>query len=434
MLRIAFFEDSMVENFSPIAILRPVFELRCGHFSLRERVLRSLDVAEWGACVRPWMAESYREEHPESHVNDERWLKQGLTLLINGRWLFNPHQIVDADRDSVGVCGETIAWIVLDPDEVAVLDSEDWEEGLARLARRRRPVAVEGEMLSYPWDLVHHNPQRLTEDFFLRRRGPSLQIPQHQVAILGPIEHVQIDPLAEIDPFVVIDARSGPVWIEAGAKVLAFTRLEGPCYIGRDTQLFRALVREGTSIGPVCRVGGEIEESIFQGYSNKYHDGFLGHSYVGSWVNLGALTSNSDLKNDYSAVKVPLSGISVATGSTKVGSFIGDHTKTALCSLMNTGTAVGVMSMLLPGGELLPKHIPSFSRIWHGTLEGLTEEGLNAGLAAARIAMSRRNQELTPAAERLLRHAYQETTTERTRALQRAASLNAPNDPAKTGP
>lgn len=116
---------------------------------------------------------------------------------------------------------------------------------------------------------------------------------------------VRIHPTAEIEPFVVINASAGPVIVDEGAKIQAFTRLEGPCYVGQQSQLFRANLRSGTSIGPVCRVGGEIESSILHSYVNKYHDGFLGHSYVCPWVNLGALTTNSDLKNDYSTVKVP---------------------------------------------------------------------------------------------------------------------------------
>ncbi|HWL09077.1 MAG TPA: hypothetical protein VNQ76_11790, partial [Planctomicrobium sp.] len=181
-----------------------------------------------------------------------------------------------------------------------------------------------------------------------------------------------------------------------------------------------ANIREGCSFGPVCRIGGEIEESIFQGYANKYHDGFLGHSYVCPWVNLGALTSNSDLKNDYSNVSVPLQGVKVETGSTKVGSFIGDHTKTALCSLFNTGSSIGIMSLILPGGELLPKHVPSFTRVWHSRLETLPD-GCESGIQTAKIAMARRGQTLTPEMERLIRTQFQLTEPEREIAFARTS-------------
>ena len=129
--------------------------------------------------------------------------------------------------------------------------------------------------------------------------------------------------------------------------------------------------------------------------------------------------TNSDLKNDYSPVRVPLAGQSLDTGSTKVGCFIGDHTKTALASLINTGSSIGVMTMILPGGELLPKHIPSFTRVWHGRLEPLPD-GVDSSLAAARTAMLRRDCTLTSADERLLRQVFELTRAERDAALQRA--------------
>ena len=134
----------------------------------------------------------------------------------------------------------------------------------------------------------------------------------------------------------------------------------------RDTQLFRANIRGAVSIGPNCRIGGEVEASIVHGYSNKYHEGFLGHAYVGEWVNLGAITSNSDLRNDYGEVHVPLQGDPVATGQAKVGCFIGDHTRTGMGSMLNTGTAIGVMCNVLPAGLLLPKHVPSFTAVLYG--------------------------------------------------------------------
>src|SRR6185369_7054341 len=127
-------------------------------------------------------------------------------------------------------------------------------------------------------------------------------------AVVGPPERLQVDATAQLDPLIVADTTCGPVVIDREAVVTAFTRLEGPCYIGPRTQIHAAKIRGGTTIGPNCRVGGEVEASIIQGYSNKYHDGFLGHAYIGEWVNLGAITSNSDLKNDYSEVSISLDG------------------------------------------------------------------------------------------------------------------------------
>ena len=139
--------------------------------------------------------------------------------------------------------------------------------------------------------------------------------------------------------------------IDEGAIVSAFTRLEGPCYIGPHSQVFGAKIRAGTSLGPHCRIGGEVEASIVHGHSNKYHDGFLGHSYVGEWVNLGAGTHSSDLRVDYGPVSVILNRQPFATGQAKVGCFMGDHVKTGLGVLINTGSNIGAFCNLFPAAR-----------------------------------------------------------------------------------
>lgn len=425
-MRVAFFEDEQVSQFTPIALLRPVFELLCGHFSIRDRVLRHLPVRDWGALCRDSLVPTYGEQHPEARLNDRAWLAQDSTLLINGRWLCAPSDLPRCDPDAVGVIDGEVAWLTLDPLETTVLFAQDLSQALAQIGRTRRRVKSPGRLAKYPWDLVAHNGEQISLDHRDRQIAPGPPQPA-RASVVGLIDDLYIDPTAEVDPFVVVDVRNGPVYIDVGAKVQAFTRIEGPCYIGRETQLFRTNLREGTSIGPVCRVGGEVEASILQGYVNKYHDGFLGHSFVSPWCNLGALTTNSDLKNDYSAVSVPLAGESVSTGEMKVGCFLGDHTKTAIGSLFNTGTAVGVMCQILPAGELMPKHIPSYTRLWHGEIvEGFP---LDACLATARAAMNRRGVELTEAQERLLRDVYHATREERQRAFHRQSQRAASNTP-----
>lgn len=420
-MQIAFFEDRAVRRLAPIALLRPVFELVCGHLGLRERLAsfrESQNQADsWGAFVREELAETYREEQPDFHVNDLSWLYGDSTLLINGRWLADPEAVFDLDPDEVAVAGETVVALHLDPMEAALINTDDWNQSLADLARIRRPVELPGETIHFPWDLVNQNPRQIARDFELKGRRSVIANLGPQVAVMGPEENLFVDPAAELHPFVVLDVRKGPISIEAGAIVQSFTRIEGPCHIGAGAQLFRAHVKDGSTIGPVCRVGGEIEASILHGYVNKYHEGFLGHSYVCPWTNLGALTTNSDLKSDYSPVGVPLTGDVFDTNQSKVGCYIGDHTKTAIGSLFNTGSSIGVMCMILPGGELLPKHVPSFARVWHGEL--IDGWDVSRSLETARIAMNRRGQELTASQERLLRHLERQSWAEREAAIRR---------------
>src|SRR5207247_5249648 len=136
------------------------------------------------------------------------------------------------------------------------------------------------------------------------RLPPAVPPLPETLSVVGSIDGVRADPTAVIEPAVVANTTHGPVVIGPGALITAFTRLEGPCYIGPYTHVLGAKIRAGTTLGPHCRIGGEIEASIVHGFSNKYHDGFLGHAYVGEWVNLGAGTHNSDLRNDYGPVNV----------------------------------------------------------------------------------------------------------------------------------
>jgi UDP-N-acetylglucosamine diphosphorylase/glucosamine-1-phosphate N-acetyltransferase len=272
-------------------------------------------------------------------------------------------------------------------------------------------------MVRYPWDLVRWNAERICSDWQMRGGcGSSADIPHLQV--LGPRERVRIAAGARVEPFVLIDATAGPVVIERDAVVSAFTRLEGPCRVGPGTHLLGAKVRAGTTLGPQCRIGGEVECSIVQGHSNKYHDGFLGHAYVGEWVNLGAGTSNSDLRNDYGEVTVTVLGRRVATGQTKVGCFLGDHTKAGLGTLLNTGTSAGIFCNLLPSGGLLPRHVPSFASWWNGAL--VDRADLSELLRTAGVVMSRRGAVLTEAHALLYRRLYEETAAERRQAVRDA--------------
>jgi hypothetical protein len=168
-----------------------------------------------------------------------------------------------------------------------------------------------------------------------------------------------------------------------------------------------------------------VEESIIQGYSNKYHDGFLGHAYVGEWVNLGALTTNSDLKNDYSTVSVMLEGRrAIDTGSTKVGSLIGDHAKTSIGTLLNTGSYIGAMALIMATGTLLPKFIPSFA--WF--VEGVVTKGFGKGklYETAKVAMSRRKCQWSELEQTMWDAVFEMTAPMRNEAVKkgRRAMLN----------
>jgi UDP-N-acetylglucosamine diphosphorylase/glucosamine-1-phosphate N-acetyltransferase len=263
-------------------------------------------------------------------------------------------------------------------------------------------------LIAYPWDLVEHNAAALEDDY---RHWKQCGVPAATgVSLSGPPDRCLIAHAAQIEPMVHIDTTNGPVLIDSKAVVHAFSRIEGPCYIGTATRVQSARIHGG-SIGPQCRIGGEIEASIVHGHSNKAHDGFLGHSYVGEWVNLGAGTYTSDLRTDYGPIRMAHNGQTIDTGLLKVGAFIGDHTKTSLNVLFNTGTVVGVFAQLLTSGELLPRVVPSFCRYGRGQLH--ERSGMREMFATAAAVMARRQREWTETHAELFFTLFEQTAAER---------------------
>ncbi len=405
-------------HFYPLALSRPIWELRCGMTSLAEKLVAQVKATDVACFVPPYMADVYGASTPRP-VDDPASLAGDDLFVVHGRVKaegFNvqptgPSQIaLDAD-------GECL-YARIARDDLAKLDTGSIDE-LLESAKAQLPSSdADVPTWDYTWDLILENPEQIAKDFAAAGRSGVEGTIEEPGAIRGSRGDVYVAPGALVHPMVVIDAAKGPVYIDEGAEIHPFTRIEGPCYIGKKSILFGAKCREGNSIGPVCRVGGEVEESIIHGHSNKYHDGFLGHAYVGEWVNLGALTTNSDLKNDYSTVEVTLeNGRPVDTGSTKVGSLIGDHTKTSIGTLFNTGANVGAMALINTTGMPLPKFIPSFSWLVKGAVtKGRGKKGV---YKTAKVSMGRRKVEWTPALEAMWNKVFEMTAEQRNKALKR---------------
>ena len=421
-MKLVVFEDDQSDHFFPIACMRAVFELRCGATTLAAKIERAAGQPIDAVLVRDYLAPVVSARIGKVAVNDLAALAGQEVLFVNAR-----------------VCGT--GWKPPAPDTAAYKDGQlaAWRTAtdtkriknyadLTAAAQKAPKTDFEGTFFGWIWDLMLAGPEQIAADFKAAGRSGIEGKMHPQAAIYGPKDQVYNGPDAEIHPFVCIDTQHGPVTLEAGVEVHPFTRIEGPCYVGPKSILLGAKVREGCSIGPMCRVGGEVEESIIHGYSNKYHDGFLGHAYVGEWVNLGALTTNSDLKNDYTTVSVKMGDKTIDTGSPKVGSFIGDHVKTSVGTLLNTGTIVGTMAVCVATGEPLPKSIPAFGWFVNGFIsKGF---GLGALLQTARVAMSRRKVQMTDLDEQLLRTIYDLTKDERLAAVRKGRRMMAARSPA----
>jgi UDP-N-acetylglucosamine diphosphorylase/glucosamine-1-phosphate N-acetyltransferase len=207
----------------------------------------------------------------------------------------------------------------------------------------------------------------------------------------------------------VINTKGGPVYIGRGAEVMEGCLIRGPFALGEGAQLkMGAKIYGATSVGPECRVGGEVNNSVIMGYSNKAHDGFLGNSVLGEWCNLGADTNNSNLKNTYGEVKAwsYADNAMTGTGLQFCGLIMGDHSKSGINTMFNTGTVVGVCANVFDGG-FPPKHIPSFS--WGG--RDATAYDFTKAVDTARRVMERRHVTLTPIEEAILRHVHDRART-----------------------
>jgi UDP-N-acetylglucosamine diphosphorylase/glucosamine-1-phosphate N-acetyltransferase len=415
-MRVCLFEDSGAADLEPLALTRAVFELLCGCTSLAEKQFGQFAATDRAALVRPALAAVVAERTCLA-VNDPDWLRGGPVMMVNGRWLPPAPPVDVPDQPCVGLLDGEVAYALVPREHLALCDAEPPDECLQRwqAVLPQRPAG--GCLLRYLWEIVDHNGEQIALDAWLSgperpRRGDA------GVSLVGPADRLVIDPSAAIDPLVVADTRGGPVVIEREATITAFSRLDGPCYIGPRTQVHGAKIRAGTTLGPDCRIGGEVETAIVQGYSNKYHDGFLGHAYLGEWVNLGAGTQNSDLRNDYGEVRVMVNGRLVNTGRTKVGCYIGDHTKAGLSTLLNTGTNAGIFCNLLPTGGLLPKFVPSFAGVSNGVL--VENVDLPALQQTAAMVTARRGKTLTEAQRTLHAHVLEQTAGIRRQAMREA--------------
>jgi UDP-N-acetylglucosamine diphosphorylase/glucosamine-1-phosphate N-acetyltransferase len=367
-----FVEGCDSDNFWPLCVSRPPYLLRCGQTLLWEKWVRRLNPADVYFYTRPELAAVVGAKTGKT-VNTTQDLSDAEVWLLDGRWLIASETEFAPDTyppECSLYLGDEIAGIRFDgADERIANLLETWLPGIGqRIPDAGLPRAtVSGSIVKFPWDVVNHNASQIELDFAACGTAGADQWPAgsvHGTAVIQGGERVWIGKDAEIGPSSVIDARSGAIVISDNAKITPNSYIEGPAVIGNGSQVHSGRIRGGTTIGPQCRVGGEVEASVFLGFANKYHDGFFGHGIVGEWANLGAMTTNSDLKNNYGEIRVEMPGGTIGTGLIKVGSFLADHTKTGIGTLLPTGGTVGFAVNIFSGGVVARKMIPEF--IWMG--------------------------------------------------------------------
>ena len=408
--QICLFEDQYVRRLLPLVYTRPVYDLRCGILTLGEKLRRRYARAAHRLHARPYLAEVLKERYPGVPVNLP---PDGGCLYVNGRCIASPDLLRAIPPDGPDT-------LYVDGDVLVAARIGGGGGFAAGMPEALTPGAFPGvpateikvALVSWPWDLIGNNGKEIVADGALLA-PPGEQRMRGKVypgAHLVNPGNIVIGAGTSIKPGVVLDGENGPIWIGENVTVFPNAVIEGPAFIGDRTLIkIGAKIYENTSIGEVCKVGGEVEGAIIHAYSNKQHDGFLGHAYLGMWVNLGADTNNSDLKNNYGSVKLVIDGVTVDSGSMFMGLVMGDHSKSSINSMFNTGTVVGVSSNIF-GSGFPPKSVASFA--WGGA-DGMETYELDRALEVARRVMGRRKIALSAAEENLLRAVFAMTKKER---------------------
>ena len=395
MTALVLYDDERARLFEPFALTRPTAELRAGALLLRERWERALGARASATVAAPHLADFAEFDAPG--VMTGGTLAAG-TIVANSRFAV---ALAPADADAdVWRSGDRVAAVRLARD-VPVADLADGGLALdALVGPGSRERSVGGRWMDEVWELVAAVGAQLSEDLpLLAGAFPAASLPA-TVQVTGG-HRVTLEPGASVEPFVVLDASAGPIHLAAGATVQSFTRLAGPCYVGRASAVLGGPV-SGCAIGDVCRVRGEISATVVLGHANKGHDGFVGHSYLGRWVNLGAGTTTSNLKNTYGTVALWTPAGVRDTRLQFLGSLLGDHAKTGIGTRLTTGSVIGAGANVY-GSAMPPKYVEPFA--WgDGAPYGAYE--LEKFLAVAERAMARRQVALGDGGRRQLATAY----------------------------
>jgi UDP-N-acetylglucosamine diphosphorylase/glucosamine-1-phosphate N-acetyltransferase len=401
-MHVVIFEGSKWGTFAPASLSRPVFCLASGMSTLLEKQVRYLEPNRLTLWVRPGMV-NFCRKHVVPKLNVPTAVNAPLddepALLVSGRTLhFGKYEVPHEPAvsiDNEGICSAWTASPGLSPDDV--MDrTPAWME-LFDLPH----MMPQSRLASYLWDLISWNEEALVDDAInLRKECP--EKPAGHYHMINE-EEVCLGRHVKIGTGCVLDASRGALVLDDGVSIGANSVVQGPCYVGRSSQVTPlSYVRAGTSIGSICKVGGEVSNTIFMPFSNKPHEGFMGDSYVGEWVNIGAGATTSNLKNTYGEIDVRVgTTAAIPTGRRFLGSMIGDHTKIAIGSRLMTGSYIGYCCAIAKSG-LVPTTVPSLTFL---TDKGAQRYERDKAREMITNVFRRRHREWEPDDEEMLRYA-----------------------------
>ncbi len=389
-MNLILFDGPEADHLLPFTFTRPVAEIRVGILTIAQKWEKHLETQTW------FLTKNYLSKKYKLKIEAENLLVNGsvcpsLPLLS---------KIVELKRGEGLYHGDTLLACLL-----ADADVPDYDE---KIAVKKQ---FEGSFthINKLWKIFLENDKELRADFTLLADGRTSQNLSNTNTLIG--DQIFIEEGAEIEG-AILNAKTGPIYIGKNAKILEGAMVRNGLALCESSVIkMGAKIYGATTVGPHCKVGGEVNNSVFFGFSNKGHDGYLGNAVLGEWCNLGADTNNSNLKNNYDSVKLwsYLKGGFEKTGETFVGLFMGDHSKCGINTMFNTGTVVGVSSNLFGAG--FPRNfIPSFS--WGGA-QGYQVYQINKALKTAEIVYGRRGLELNEMEQAILEEVYRITEKNR---------------------
>ena len=351
-MNIIVFEDSNTNNLKPFSINHASFELKCGLYSNLERIINVFnnDDINFYLIVRNELKEIIQEKFPRYTVNPIN-IPEGLYL--NGAVIWNNELINQVMKDiSFSSLGNLISF------KNNKINFDDFENIIEK--KSKVTTEIDSSYISYLWDCIDLFKSMIKFDKIDFLKLECISSFRNDINIVN-IDNIFVDKSAIIEAGCILDGSKGPIILGKNVIIESGSILKGPLFIDNNSIVSNGSKLKGNNlIGPHCKVGGELTNTIFHGYSNKVHDGFLGDSYIGEWVNLGANTNNSNLKNNYGHIKFNFSNRFINTKRTFLGVMIGDFTRTGISTMINTGSYFGLGCNIF-GGGFQEKYIKSFS-------------------------------------------------------------------------
>ena len=383
------FDNTGRDRLLPFTHTRPAADIRCGILTMRERWELLL-----GKTTSSLTEEHLRAVFPANVSNDNLYLDGAVFASDSLMEAVNTLPMGKAlVKDGIVIAARLAA------NEYSISDFHEHVKSLAQLQYDGLVYSLKNV-----WDIFSQNDRAIREDFAIITNGrKSAPIPEG-VTIMGS-ENLFIEEGANIYAGCILNAATGPIYIAKDTEILEGTMMRGPIAVCEHAVVkMGAKLYGATTIGPGCKVGGEINNAVFFANSNKAHDGYLGNAVIGEWCNLGADTNCSNLKNNYDEIKIwdEAAKKSVKTGLTFCGLLMGDHSKCGINTMFNTGTVVGVSCNIF-GGGFPEKFVPSFS--WGGA-EGVTTYDFNRAMETANRMMGRRGKQLSADETEMYRYIY----------------------------